>query len=198
MTSEEKEKQEPKTTEQKNETLPELPQPSLENALAEAVQKSDNYLDSWKRAQADYANLKRRTDQEKLEMAKYSNTQLIINLLPVLDDFERAFQTMPHRMAKSEWGEGFRLIANKLLATLAAQGVKRIEAVGKHFDPSLHEACLHDKGEEGIVIKELSKGYMLFDKVIRPTQAVVGNGEKVEPDLNQDNNHINKQAEASE
>ena len=195
MTSEEKQNLE--NIGQKPETLPELLEPSLEKALAEAVQKSDSYLESWKRAQADYINLKRRTDQEKLEMAKYSNTQLLINLLPVLDDFERAFQTMPHRMAKSEWVEGFRLIANKLLATLAAQGVKRIEAVGKPFDPSLHEACMHDKGDEGIVIKELSKGYMLFDKVIRPTQAVVGNGEKDEPGVKPDNNHINNQEEAS-
>ncbi len=190
MTSEER--QQPNNLEpDKETTTPESP----EQAVAAAQQKAESYLESWKRAQADYSNLKRRTDQEKLEMAKYANTQLIIDLLPALDDLERAFQNMPHRMAKTEWAEGFRLIASKLMATLEAQGLKAIDAVGKPFDPSLHDACLHEKGKEGVVVKDLRKGYTLFDKVIRPTQAVVGNGEKDEPEIKQDINHINNTRE---
>jgi len=166
----------------------EAPAPaSLEEALAAAQKKADDYLESWKRAQADYSNLKRRTDQEKQEMAKYANTQLILNLLPVLDDFDRAFEKMPPRMAKTEWAEGFQLIASKLRAMLAAQGLQPIEAVGKPFDPALHDACLHEKGAEGIVVKDLRKGYRLFDRVIRPTQAVVGNGEAEEDTPNKTN-----------
>lgn len=174
------------TTEERNEQAKpdaagETPAPlTLEEALAATQRKADEYLENWKRAQADYNNLKRRTDQEKLEMAKYANTQLVLNLLPALDDFDRAFQQMPPRIAKTEWAEGFRLIAGKLLATLAAQGLQPIEAVGQPFDPARHDACLHEKGAEGIVVNDLRKGYLLFDKVIRPTQAVVGNGEVVE------------------
>ncbi|MDD5189667.1 MAG: nucleotide exchange factor GrpE [Dehalococcoidales bacterium] len=185
MTSEEKQGQ-PKSNPEAESIIP----GTIEQALAEAVQKAAEYLDSWKRTQADFSNLRRRTEMEKQEMAKYANAQLILNLLQVLDDFERAFQNMPHKMAKAEWAEGFRMISNKLLATLETQGLKPIDAVGKPFDPTLHEACLHEKGEEGIVVKDLRRGYMLFDKVIRPTQAVVGNGEKPDKEVKQDNNHI--------
>jgi molecular chaperone GrpE len=164
---------------------------TLERSLLKARQLADDYLNNWKRTQADYANLKRRTDQEKLEMAKNANTQLILNLLPVLDDFERAFQNMPARMAKTEWAEGFRLIASKMLTILDAQGLKPIEAVGQPFDPGRHDACLHEKGAESIVTKDLRRGYTLFDKVIRPTQAVVGNGDTDETGTKQDINHIN-------
>ncbi len=192
---------EPKQEQPASEQPAEKPAPpTLEQTLAYTVQKADSYLESWKRAQADFANLKKRTDQEKAEMAKYANMQLVINLLPVLDDFDRAFEHMPHKVAKSEWAEGFKLIANKLLSVLEAQGLTVIKATGTSFDPNLHEACLHDKGAEGVVVKELRKGYMLFDKVIRPTQAVVGNGEKVEsePEPKQDNNHIKKNEQESQ
>ena len=81
-------------------------------------------------------------------------------------------------MAKLTWVDGIRLIERKLRASLEAQGLSQIKALGEPFDPRLHEATMHGKGKEGIVIEELQKGYMLHDRVIRPTMVVVGNGEE--------------------
>ncbi|MDP2919679.1 MAG: nucleotide exchange factor GrpE [Dehalococcoidia bacterium] len=146
--------------------------------LAEVRQKADSYLESWKRAQADFINYKRRTEQEKQEMGKYANAQLILFILPVLDDFERALGTTPPDAAKPEWVEGMKLIASKLRAILESQGLTPIEAVGKPFDPAVHEAMMPGKGKEGIVVTELRRGYRLHERVLRPSQVVVGNGEE--------------------
>ena len=99
--------------ETKEESAPETEQ-DLVKALSETKQKAEDYLDSWKRAQADFINYKRRTEQERLEIGKYANTQLILSLLPILDDFERAFESITHRLAKTDWVDGIRLIERKL------------------------------------------------------------------------------------
>ena len=102
----------------------------------------------------------------------------MVNLLPVLDDLERAFSSIPPQLAKRPWVDGIRLIEQKLRTSLEAQGLSSIKAVGEPFDPRLHEAMRQDNGKEGIVIEELQKGYTLHDRVIRPTKVVVGNGEE--------------------
>lgn len=174
----------PRDPEEANERVKEEavadPTQDLEEALAETKKQADDYLDSWKRTQADFINYKRRTEQERLETGKYANTQLILSLLPILDDFERAFNSITPRVQKMGWVEGIRLIERKLRATLAAEGLTPIQALGEPFDPNLHEAAMHGKGEDGIVVQELRKGYMLFDKVIRASTVVVGNGEPLE------------------
>ena len=152
-----------------------------DEALAKAKQQAEQYLDSWKRCQADFSNLKRRTDQEKLEMGKYANAQLIMSLLPVLDDFNRAFSNMSPETAGSDWAKGFKLIQNKLNDILQVNSLCRTEAVGQEFDPNLHEAMVHCPGKEGIVVQELRCGYKIGDKVIRPSQVMVGKGEEEPP-----------------
>jgi molecular chaperone GrpE len=153
--------------------------PDWEKILAETQKKADDYLDSWKRAQADFMNYKRRAEQEKMEMGVYANTQLILSLLPVLDDFERAVDSLTPKLAKLDWVHGIRLVESKLRKTLEAQGVTPIKAVGEAFDPNLHEAVMHVKGEDGQVVQELQKGYRLHDKILRPSKVAVGNGEPV-------------------
>ncbi len=150
---------------------------SLEKALEDSRQRAEEYLNSWKRTQADFANFKRRSEQEKLEMSRYAAAQLILNLLPVLDDFERAFASTDTD-ANHDWVAGVKLIENKLRSVLDAQGLKQIEALDQPFDPALHEGVMHSKGPEGIVVQELRKGYKLAEKVLRPSQVVVGNGEE--------------------
>jgi molecular chaperone GrpE len=159
-----------------NESVPETT-PDLERILAETNLKADYYLESWKRAQADFANYKRRLEQEKLEMGVYANTQLILAVLPILDDFERAFLAISHKHAKTDWVEGIRLVERKLKTTLEAQGLTAVQSVGETFDPNVHEAVMHVKGEDGKVVQELQKGYRLHDKIIRPSKVAVGNGE---------------------
>ena len=150
---------------------------SLRQALAEEQAKAEANLAGWQRAQADFANFKRRSEQERGEYARFANAGLMLELLPVLDDLERALEHVPAKLASAAWVDGVALIYRKLKAVLESQGLTQIEALGKPFDPNLHEAVRQDEGEEGIVIEEIRKGYQLHDKIIRPTMAVVGNGE---------------------
>jgi molecular chaperone GrpE len=177
--------------EQKREVAPEegLPQKepevteiedieTLKQALAEEKTKAEANLAGWQRAQADFINYKRRNEQEKEELGKFVNSVLMLNLLPILDDLERAFTSIPPSLTKLSWVDGIKLIERKLWASLEAQGLSPIKALGEPFDPTLHEAIRQDKGKAGIVIEELQRGYKLYDRVIRPTMVVVGNGEE--------------------
>jgi molecular chaperone GrpE len=163
---------------------PELELPDIEDletlkkALAEANDRAEANLAGWQRAQADFINYKRRSEQERAEVSQFANSVLMLSLLPVLDDFERAFLAIPPRLEKMSWVDGIKLIERKLWANLEAQGLSPIKAVGEPFDPNLHEAVRQDKGREGIVIEEVQKGYKLHDRVLRPTMVVVGNGEE--------------------
>ena len=151
---------------------------TLKQALTEEKAKAESHLANWQRAQADFINYKRRVEQEREEISKFANAMLIFNLLPVLDDLERAFTSVPPRLAQLSWLDGIRLIERKLRASLEAQGLAEIKALGEPFDPHLHEAVRQDKGAAGMVIEEVQKGYKLHDRVIRPAMVVVGNGEK--------------------
>ncbi len=153
---------------------------ALKKALAEEKAKAETNLAGWQRAQADFINFKRHSEEEKEQTSKYANSALVQDLLPVLDDLERAFTSLPPELAEVKWLDGIRLIEKKLRATLEAQGLAEIKAVGEPFDPRLHEAITQVKGKEGIVIHELQKGYNFRDRVIRPSKVAVGNGEKAE------------------
>lgn len=155
----------------------------LKQALAEAKQKAENYLANWQRAQADFINYKRRSEQEKGEIKQAANSVLMLSLLPVLDDLDRAFASILPELTKLGWVDGIRLVERKLRASLEAQGLSPIKAVGEPFDPKLHEAARHGKGNEGIVVEELQRGYRLQDRVLRPTMVVVGEGEKKETEF---------------
>lgn len=150
---------------------------SLRQALAEEQAKAEANLAGWQRAQADFINFKKRSEQERGDLTRFANANLMLELLPVLDDMERALEHTPAKLASIAWVDGVNLIYRKFKASLEAQGLAQIEALGKPFDPNLHEAVRQDKGKEGIVIEEILKGYQLHDKVIRPTMVVVGNGE---------------------
>jgi len=153
---------------------------TLKQALAEENTKAKTNLAGWQRAQADFENYKRRSQQEKEEISRFANWLLVLNLLPILDDLERALASIPPNLAKLSWVDGIRLIERNLRASLEMQGLSYIKAVGEPFDPKFHEAVRQDKGKEGIVIEEVQKGYRLHDRVIRPSRVVVGNGEEEE------------------
>ncbi len=156
--------------------VPEEPE-TLEQALAAERNKAEDYLAKWQRAQADFVNLKRRSEQERGEIYKIANIEFVNSILPVLDDLERALEHIDGPTVEDNWVEGIRLIERKLRGSLESQGVREIKAIGEKFDPNLHEAAMHGKGPEGTVIQEIQKGYMLHDRVIRPSVVVVGNGE---------------------
>jgi molecular chaperone GrpE len=137
---------------------------SLRQELDEARDKAEGYLANWQRIQADFINYKRRQEQEKEDLGKYAKAGLMLNLLPVLDDLERALESVPARSARLSWVDGIRLIERKFRASLEA--------------PNFHEAVRQDRGQEGIVVAEVQRGYTLNDKVIRPAMVVVGYGEE--------------------
>jgi len=153
---------------------------TLKQALKEEKEKAENYLANWQRAQADFINYKRRSEQEKEELIKFANSALMLNLLSAIDDLERALVSIPSDIAELSWVDGIRLIGRKLKAGLEAQGLTPIEVMGKPFDPNFHEAVRHARGENGIVIEEIQKGYQLHDRIIRASKVVVGNGEEEE------------------
>jgi len=152
----------------------------LNKALLEERKKAAEYLADAQRALADYQNFKKRTEQEKQESLKWSNAELIRSLLPAVDDMERAFTMVDPQFKDTTWVEGFRIIQRQLQDTLRAHGCTEIECVGKPFDPNLHEAVTYEDGEEGTVISEHRKGYIMKDKVLRASQVAVGKGDPSE------------------
>jgi len=171
------ESQEPKSQEEIKPQAAELPddQTELKKLLLQERDKSAEYLDNWRRAAADFSNYKKRAEKDNAEFARFANTALIARLLPVLDDFDRAFQTIPDNLRALTWVDGIVLIARKMAAMLEAEGLKPIGALNKPFDPNVHEAVIHEESdkEDGTVIAELQKGYTLNDRVIRPTMVKV-------------------------
>jgi len=145
-------------------------------AFEEEKAKAERYLSSWQRAQADFANLRRRTEQERLETSKYAGANTLRYVLPVVDDLERALGSVTPSMAGMSWVDGIQIIYRKLLQTLESQGLQEIEALGARFDPLLHEAVHFIEGEEGLVVGVVQKGYRVEDRVIRPAMVVVGKG----------------------
>lgn len=155
---------------------------ALRQELETVKAQANEYLDGWQRARAEMANLRKRVEREQAEFAKLANADLIARILPVLDDFERAFQTVPDNLRQLTWVDGIFLIWRKLQAILEAEGLKPIEAVGKQFDPTVHEAVMQDETtehEDGQVISELQRGYKLHERVLRPSMVKVA--KRVEP-----------------
>jgi molecular chaperone GrpE len=149
---------------------------TLQQALAEEKEKAEKYLANWQRCQADFDNYKKRSEQEKGEVIEFASSALISNLLPIMNDLERAFASVPAGFGESNWTEGIKLIYNKFKVILEAQGLAEIKAEGEPFDPHLHEAVMQQEGEEGMVIEEIQKGYKFKGKVIRPSLVIVGKG----------------------
>ncbi len=153
---------------------------TLKKVLAEERAKAEGYLANWKRTQADFVNYKRRSELDREANSRFANSVMILNLLPALDDLQRALSSIPPRLAKLSWVDGVRLIERKFRAVLEAQGLTPIKARGEPFDPNLHQATMRGKGREGMVVRELQRGYKLHDRVLRPAMVAVGSGESVE------------------
>ena len=145
---------------------------ALHRELEEQKAKAAEYLDGWQRARAEFANYKKRIEKEQEDMIKSANGALIIRLLPVMDDFERAFQTLPLGLIGMTWLEGIALIQRKLQILLEQEGAVVVETEGQMFDPILHQAVTYEESEEheeGQIIGEVQKGYKMGDKVLRPS-----------------------------
>ena len=150
---------------------------SLKEALAKEKEKAEKYLANWQMAEADFRNYKTREEQEKQELINWANSTLICDLLPVLDAFDRAFEGVVPEGEGLDWITGFRQIQKMLLDILNKHGLAEMKCVGEKFDPTFHEAIARQKGDEGVILDEVRKGYTLKDKVLRAPQVVVGSDE---------------------
>lgn len=150
---------------------------TLEQQLEAERAKAAEYLENWRRSHADFANYRRRTDNERAEMATFATAALLGKILPLLDDFDLALAHLPDEARGSSWIEGITIIQRKLQRLLEQEGLTPIEALGQPFDPNLHEAVIKDDdaSEPFVVMAELRKGYRLRDRVLRPTLVRVGN-----------------------
>jgi len=129
------------------------------------------------RALADYRNLERRTSEGRAELRRLTTASAIINLLPVYDDLTRAIEAVEQEIAEHEWVSGISLIRDKFRGVLDATGASEIEALGKPFDPRLHEAAGYATGPEGQVVHVMQSGWAINEHVVRPSMVMVGNGD---------------------
>lgn len=141
----------------------------------EIVRERDEYLDSLQRLQAEFANFRKRVQREGEQHAQQASIRVIEDLLPVLDNFERAMKAAAEHDEKLLEG-GVELVYSQLRDILARRGLCEIKAEGTAFDPNQHEAVLcqpSDTYEEGTVTNVLEKGYQVNDKVVRPAKVIV-------------------------
>lgn len=163
--------QEGQATETNESVVEEKKEPTAEEKYAEL---NDRFL----RLYAEFDNFRKRTNKEKIDIISNANAGVLVDLLPVMDDFERAIQNNETAEDLTVVKEGFQLIYNKLKNTLESKGLKPMQAKGTAFDSELHEAIANipapSKGDKGKVVEDVEKGYYLHDKVIRFAKVVVG------------------------
>jgi molecular chaperone GrpE len=149
----------------------------LEERLAEVEKERDEHLDDLKRVAAEFENYRKRVAGGPASLAARAHERLVKELLPVLDDLERALEAASeHQEGKVE--EGVRLVQRELQEALGKEGLVEIETNG-NFDPHVHEALLSQPSEQddGAILEVLQKGYRLGDRVLRPARVVVSQGE---------------------
>ena len=152
------------------------PEEDLREQLEAALAQAERFEGNWKRAAADHANYKRRVEQERAEQARLASAALVINLLPIRDDFGRAVETLDGTLAGLNWVQGVLAIERKLGGLLESMGVAEVPAEGETFDPTQHEAVGRAPGPENICLHVVQKGYALSGAVIRPAMVIVGEG----------------------
>jgi molecular chaperone GrpE len=147
---------------------------SVRDFEAELLEKDDKYL----RLYAEFENYKRRTLAERIELFKTAGQEIMLAMIPVLDDFERALKAMENATDVASVKEGIDLVSHKFKNTLVAKGLKPMESIGQAFNADLHEAITNipapSEDMKDKIIDEVEKGYYLGDKVIRYAKVVVG------------------------
>ena len=170
-----------------------LETPAAEDAAADAPQEQhtgtadveqlqkerDDYYDRLLRKTAEFDNYRKRTDRERVQLADAAAADLLKELLPLVDDLERAIKADAGSEGTASIRKGVELIHKQLVETLRKRGVTPIEALGADFDPHFHQAVAHEPAEghrDNEVIEEFSRGYMLGDRLLRPAMVKVAKG----------------------
>ena len=139
-------------------------------------EKMEEYLNGWKRAKADYINLKKEFEKEKVDVIKFANAGLILGLLPIFDNFKRAFVDVPKDQKDSEWLKGIENIKKQFEDFFKSLGIEEIKTVGEKFNLEFHEAVgqKEEKDKESdVIIEEVNPGYQMHGRVIIPAKVIV-------------------------
>jgi len=153
-------------------TLPETPEEKIEKAEADVAAAHDRFL----RASAELENYKKRTQKEMADFKRYANTSLVKELLGVVDNLERAVESSNESDEKAQLSEGLDLTLKELLKVFKTFHVTPIDSLGQSFDPCFHQAMMQEETSDqadNIVLKELQKGYMIHDRLLRPAMVIV-------------------------
>jgi len=147
----------------------------LRGELKEKEEQLKGYIDRLKHLQADFENYKKRVAREQEELARAVEDRLLLRILPIYDNLERAFRSYNHNNDKESFIEGMERIFAQFSEFLKGEGVRPIEALGRPFDPMLHEALLSVETEEkpNIVLEEFERGYLRGERVLRPSRVKV-------------------------
>lgn len=171
-------------------------QESEQNISAAASQKADECMELLRRTQADFVNYRRRMTQEQAEARVAAQSTLLAQLLPVLDDLERALSTAPQELVANPWTQGLLLVARRLTMQLDRLGVRKIGTPGEPFDPYLHEAISTEARSdvpEGTILHVARPGYTLGERVIRPAQVTVARASSLASEVQGQHGNTSKQ-----
>lgn len=146
----------------------------IEKDIEEIEKKRDEYFSGWQREKADFLNYKKQEFERLKGTLCIAKESLFEELIPVLDSFRLAEKSIPEGDKEDNRIKGLILIKKQLEGALKGLGLSEIESIGKKFDPNLHEAVEEVKGEPGIIVEEVEKGYSFNEKVLRPAKVKVG------------------------
>lgn len=153
---------------------------SKDKKTRESEVKIAELTSGWQRTQADFANYKRQAEVDKTRFVKLANQDLMLEVLPVLDNFQLAAKHVPAELESNNWAIGVKQIEKQLESILESEGLKKIAAIGSEFNPHFHEAIEHLRSDkpEGEIVEEIVPGYTFDDIVIRPAKVKVSSGKK--------------------
>jgi molecular chaperone GrpE len=172
---------EQRSTSSASDGAPAADQADSDDPVAGLQADLDRFRDLAMRSRADFENYKKRSAREKEEAIKYANTSLLEKLVSIVDHFELGLKAARGEDEKSPIYSGMSLVLKQFQDFLAESGLQPIDAVGRKFDPNLHEAIAHEPSDEvpeGIVIRQTRRGYRLKDRLLRPSAVVVSSGPK--------------------
>ena len=152
---------------------------SEESLLAQMQNDMERFKDLALRTQADFENFRKRAAREKEDASKYANASFLEKLLPILDNFELGLNAARNDVRNSPILAGMDMVAKQLQDFLTGVGVEAVKAEGEHFDPNLHEAVAQEPSAdvpEGVIVRQLRKGYKLRDRLLRPATVTVSKG----------------------
>ena len=140
-----------------------------------AKNQAEEYLNGWKRAKADYINLKREQEQKQKELIEFASAGVLLDIFPLIDQFKQAMKHVPEEIKDSDWLTGITHIQSNLSNTLKGLGIEEINTVGEQFAPEMHDAVEEVESEEenGTIVEELTTGFRMNGKVIQPAKVKV-------------------------